>query len=142
MARLKEPQALKFDGEKLPYDLIPKEFLDEVAKVLAFGVKKYDRWNWAHGFQWSRLYASVARHVFAHQAGEDLDPESGHSHLSHAACGIMFLVMHEQKHLGMDDRFRFEGNGKPEPVEPVKPRRGRPPKKRGPGRPRKIETIA
>ena len=57
---------------------------------------------------WSRLYAAVFRHMTAWFMGEDLDKESGISHLAHAACSIVFLLTyvkrtHHSGH-GTDDR--------------------------------------
>ena len=60
--------------------------------------------NWRKGFDWSRLYGAALRHLTAHMNGVNLDEESGLSHLSHAACCLMFLVEHEVRGLGSDDR--------------------------------------
>ena len=38
--------------------------------------------------------------------GEDKDPESGLSHLAHAACCIMFLLEFEKTHPELDDRYK------------------------------------
>jgi Domain of unknown function (DUF5664) len=105
-----EPQdlsiAVKQDENKAPLDLLPFEALIEVAKVLQFGAKKYDRHNWRKGFKWSRLLAANLRHLFAWARREDLDPESGISHLAHACCMNLFLLAHELQQLGEDDRWK------------------------------------
>lgn len=98
--------ALKFDDNKVPVELLPTQALEEIAKVLAFGAKKYDSWNWAKGFKWTRLIGAAIRHLYAYQRGEDKDPESGLSHLAHAGCCILFLLQHEISGLGQDDRFK------------------------------------
>lgn len=100
--------AVKFDSSKIPLELLPPEALVEIAKVLAFGAKKYSAWNWAKGFAWSRLAGAALRHLFAWLGGEDKDPESGLSHLSHCACCLLFLISHELRGLGDDDRFKYE----------------------------------
>jgi hypothetical protein len=46
------------------------------------------------------------RHIMAFNDGEDKDPESGLSHLAHAACCIMFLLEFEKTHQELDDRFK------------------------------------
>lgn len=61
--------------------------------------------NWRQGFNWSRLYGAALRHLTAHLDGEDKDPESGLSHLAHLGCCVMFLLEHEAKGLGKDDRY-------------------------------------
>lgn len=77
--------------------------MTEVAKVMTFGAKKYNAHNWRGGFKYSRLIAAILRHVFAYNSGEKLDPETGLSHLAHAACGIMFLLEFEKTGAGEDD---------------------------------------
>jgi hypothetical protein len=98
----------KHDGGKAPIALISSTFIYEVAKVLEFGAKKYDPWNWKGGFKWARVASAVLRHIFSWLGGEDKDPETGLSHLAHASCGLMFLVDFEVNKLGEDDRYKGE----------------------------------
>lgn len=98
--------ALKFDTSKIPLELLPTQALEEIAKVLDFGKKKYAAWNWAKGFKWTRLIGASLRHLYAYSRGEDKDPESGLSHLAHAGCCILFLLQHEISGLGEDDRYK------------------------------------
>ena len=98
--------ATKYDGDKVPVELLPSEALEEIAKVLAFGKKKYDAWNWAKGFKWTRLIGAAIRHLYAYKRGEDKDPESGLSHIAHAGCCILFLLQHDLSKLGEDDRYK------------------------------------
>ena len=95
---------VKHDGGKTRMDLLPPEALREIADVLALGAQKYDAHNWRKGFAYSRLIAAALRHLFAWVGGENKDPESGKSHLAHAACCLMFLITFEQTHTGTDDR--------------------------------------
>ena len=44
--------------------------------------------NWRDGLDWTRVSSAVLRHLSAWHGGEDIDPESGLSHLAHAGCGI------------------------------------------------------
>jgi len=104
--------ALKYDDKKPRLDLLPSGPLVEIAKVLTYGAKKYatenksGEHNWRNGFAWSRLYGASLRHLLAHKDGESLDPESGVSHLAHAVCNLLFLLEHELKGLGTDDRYK------------------------------------
>lgn len=98
--------ALKFDQEKIRVELLPVVALEEIAKVLTFGAKKYDDWNWTNGFKWSRLLGAAIRHLFAFLKGEDKDSESGLSHLAHAGCCIVFLLWHEKFKKELDDRHK------------------------------------
>lgn len=96
----------KFDNGKAPISLVPFEFIEGVAEVLKFGAIKYNAYNWAEGFNWSRLMDAAYRHLGAFEKGEDLDDESGLSHLLHLACCVMFLYMHQKLKLGKDDRWK------------------------------------
>lgn len=95
---------VKHDDGKPRMDLLPPEALREIADVLALGAQKYDAHNWRKGFAYSRLLAAALRHVFSWAGGENKDPESGKSHLAHAACCLMFLITFEQTRTGTDDR--------------------------------------
>jgi hypothetical protein len=98
--------ALKFDDGKLPLHLLSTEAMNQTAAVLQFGADKYAAHNWRKGFVWSRPLAAAMRHITAFNAGEDKDPESGLSHLAHAACCIMFLLEFEKTHKELDDRYK------------------------------------
>lgn len=86
---------VKFDGEKVRFDLIPAGPLEQVARVLQHGSKKYGDYNYLRGdgLTYSRLYAACLRHLMAWWRGEDLDDESGEHHLAHAACCLL-MVLH------------------------------------------------
>lgn len=89
-------EGLKFDKEKLRWDLIPMECVEEVVKVLTFGAEKYEANNWQKVENAEdRYYAALLRHIVAHRKGETIDPESGLLHLSHVACNVVFLLYFE-----------------------------------------------
>lgn len=97
--------AQKHDGGKnCRPGLIAPEFIQGIGCVLAFGARKYAAGNWAKGMDWSRPIDALDRHWNAWKSGEALDPETGHSHLWHAACCMMFLVAYEARGIGRDDR--------------------------------------
>ena len=81
----------KYDDGKLRYELLPKEALEGVVRVLTFGAQKYADNNWQHVKPISRYYGALLRHVEAVRAGGWLDPESGLPHLDHAMCCVVFL---------------------------------------------------
>ena len=90
--------AVKFDDGKTDWSLMPFEAIEEINKVLDFGAKKYAAHNWktGSGFKYTRVLSSLLRHTFAWARGEDLDPESGLSHLSHMGCNIVFLIYYNK----------------------------------------------
>ena len=91
----------KDDKGKLPYELLAPEFLEATCRVLQFGADKYGVRNWEKGMAWSRPFGALMRHMWAWWRGEVADPESGKSHLHHAACCIMFLIAYEERRLAM-----------------------------------------
>ena len=98
------PKFIKDDNAKTRYDLLPPELLEETARVLTFGAQKYSAHNWAQGASWSRYFSARMRHMWAWWRGEDNDPETGFSHLAHAACCLSFLIAYQRRGLGEDDR--------------------------------------
>lgn len=105
----------KFDSGKPLMSAVVPEFREGLAKVLTFGANKYSRNNWLQGTEYLRLLDSVHRHIAAFERGEDLDPESGLSHLYHAATNLMFISYfqeHYDKYSQFDDRISRTG-GKP-----------------------------
>lgn len=96
----------KDDGGKVRVELLPVGPLNDIAEILTFGANKYDDHNWRKGFKWSRLIGALLRHVFAWVGGQDKDPETGKSHLAHAGCCLLFLLEHERRGLGEDDRYK------------------------------------
>lgn len=88
---------VKFDSGKPDPSLIPPEVIEELAKVLSFGAKKYAPRNWEKGINFSRVFASLNRHIWTwwDPTKPSVDPETGLSHLSHAACCIAFLLAYE-----------------------------------------------
>jgi hypothetical protein len=86
-------EGMKFDGDKLRWDLLPIAQIEEVVKILTFGAKKYAPNNWQlvdDGIE--RYYAAVLRHIVAYRKGEIIDSDSNMPHLAHAMCNLMFLL--------------------------------------------------
>jgi len=98
------PTGDKHDLGKLRYDLVAPEGLKGLVEVLTFGATKYADRNWEKGLAWGRVFAALMRHMWAWWNGESIDPETGLSHLHHAACNIHFLQTYETRHTGTDDR--------------------------------------
>jgi hypothetical protein len=107
-------KGVKHDNEKPMMALLSPFALEEIAKVMTFGAKKYSADNWREGFEYSRLISAVLRHITAYQRGETLDPETGLSHLAHASCGLMMLLEFERTGAGTNDLYWHKQH---EPVE-------------------------
>lgn len=105
-----EVAGVKFDQGKTPYHLLPPELLEGVGQVLDFGARKYAARNWELGMAWSRPFSALMRHMWAWWRGQDVDPETGMSHLWHAGCCLAFLIAYEQRGVGEDDRPKENDN--------------------------------
>lgn len=100
----------KFDIGKTRMELLPFDALEEVAKILSFGAIKYGPNSWQNlPDAEDRYMGALLRHISAHKQGEVYDPESGISHLAHAACNALFLL-HFQIKGGKDGRLAGEGD--------------------------------
>lgn len=97
-------EGIKFDTNKLRWDLLPFTSLTAVTEVMTYGANKYAERNWEKGMRFTRVFASTMRHLTAWFIGEDKDPETKMSHLAHAACNILFLLHYELTTTGTDDR--------------------------------------
>lgn len=96
---------IKDNRGKTPLNLLPSQPLIAIAEVLAFGARKYKPHNYRLGLSWSETYASAQRHLLAWNDGQDIDPETGLSHLAHAGCQIIFLLEYLATGAGTDDRW-------------------------------------
>ena len=81
--------------------------VEDVARALEYGKRKYGSFNWMRGMAYSRLVSAALRHLAAHMYGEEKDEESGIGHLPHAACCVIFLIEFVLNGLGVDDRPYF-----------------------------------
>lgn len=102
-------KGVKFDCDKNTkpsLDLIPTEALLQIAKVLDIGAKKYGKYNWRKGIEWSRVISASMRHLTAFNDGQDKDFETGLSHIAHLGCNVMFLLTYEKEHKELDDRYK------------------------------------
>ena len=98
----------KFDQDKPRMDLLDPYAMEELAKVLTFGAKKYAPDNWRKGITYARLVAAALRHIFAFMLGQDKDPETELPHPAHAMCCMMFLVWMMKERPNLDDRYKKE----------------------------------
>lgn len=85
-------QAARYDEGKTDWSLMPFDAVEEINKVLEFGAKKYAPNNWKKGFPVNKVLNSCLRHLFSFLRGEEVDPESGLSHIAHAACNLLFIL--------------------------------------------------
>jgi hypothetical protein len=97
---------VKADNGKPQISLIPTEAILEMATAFAYGANKYSADNFKHGIKYRRLLDAALRHILAISAGEDLDSESGNSHLGHALASLAMLAYMMKNKPEFDDRFK------------------------------------
>ena len=99
-------KGLKFDEEKIRFDLIPGDALEALAKVYTYGTKKYSAQNWRKGLEWSRVFGALMRHAWAFWRGEEIDEESGLPHIMQAAWACFSLHVYSKTRREFDDRIK------------------------------------
>lgn len=103
---LKNQKGKKFDNNKPQISLIPTDALNEMAKAFSYGAKKYGPHNYRDGIQMSRLLDAAYRHIGAFKEGENLDPESGYTHLGHALASLAMATFMYYHRRDLDDRWQ------------------------------------
>jgi hypothetical protein len=86
------------------FDLLPWNALREIAEHYGKGAEKYDDRNWEKGYDWSLSYAALQRHLTAWWQGEDIDAETGSSHLAAVAFHVLALLTFKETHPEKDNR--------------------------------------
>ena len=99
-------KAIKSDSEKVDLSLLPRNGKIGIAKAFMYGAKKYKRFNFLKGMEWSRVIAACDRHMTDFNSGIDLDEESNLNHLYHAGACIMMLIEYYERNVGTDDRYK------------------------------------
>ena len=114
-------KGLRFNSDKLRFDLVHPQAHQDMVEVLTYGANKYTVYdengvmindganNWRNGLGWKSVIASLKRHISAIELGEDYDngeKGSGLLHIAHAACNIHFLNAFYYDFPQGDDRFK------------------------------------
>lgn len=97
-------EGLRFNDGKTRYDLIPPFAIEQLAKVFTKGAEKYAPRNWEKGMSWTKVLASLKRHIAAFERGEDFDKESGLYHMAHAMTNAAFILEYYKIFPQGDDR--------------------------------------
>lgn len=121
-------------GVKLQrFDLIPVEPLRLLAEHFGKGARKYDEHQWRSGYEWSKSYSALMRHLtefwlgndydvcsndpdgcsMVTAAGDDFEPleddtcynHTGSHHMTAVAWHSFVLMEFTQTHPGHDDRY-------------------------------------
>lgn len=101
---MKEDKGLRYNDGKTRYDLLPAFAVEQMARVFTKGAEKYRPRNWEAGMAWSKVLASMKRHIAAFEMGEDFDKETGLLHMAHAMTNAAFLIEYYKIYPMGDDR--------------------------------------
>jgi hypothetical protein len=86
-------QSLKYDNEKLRWDLLPLEDIEDVVKVYTEGVKKYAPNSWQNlPAGYNRYKAAMFRHLLEYEKGNTIDEETGCLHLSQVVWNAIAML--------------------------------------------------
>lgn len=90
---------MKFDSDKLRFDLVPPEWPKGDAEILTFGSKKYKPNNWRDVDDIGRYIGALERHLLwfklALESGQAellFDEETGQHHMKHLRANAGFLL--------------------------------------------------
>jgi len=98
----------RFNEGKRKWSLVPFKALEPMVNVLEYGAIKYAPYNWIKGLPYTEIVESLLRHTYAFLEGEDIDPESGLSHIGHMQCNTLFLSWMIQNRPDLDNRYKKE----------------------------------
>lgn len=90
---------------KRRWHLLMWDAVEAIVDVLEFGASKYGARNWENGMSYSQTFDSMQRHAIAWFNGEDIDKESGLSHMAHASWNaLVILAFTLRGRADLDDR--------------------------------------
>ena len=89
-----EEKALRYNQGKVQWGLVHYKSLEPMIRVLEFGALKYSPGNWMKKMDRTKLLESAQRHLAALLDGEEIDPETGISHIGNLMCNCMFYSYH------------------------------------------------
>lgn len=90
---------------KAPMSVLPANVMAEVAVGIFEGTCKYGRHNYREaGVLASVYYDATMRHLMAYWEGEDIDPDSGLSHVTKAISSLVVLRDAMMQEMLEDDR--------------------------------------
>lgn len=92
-----------FKDDKLRWDLLPLQEIEDIVRVYHAGAKKYgaNRWqNLEGGFE--RYRAACFRHIIEYMKGEKIDKETNCYHLAAAAWNVIAMLYYDKHGKGLN----------------------------------------
>lgn len=88
--------------DKLRWDLLPMEEIEDIVRVYHAGAKKYGSNNWQNlddGFE--RYRAAMFRHLMEYMKGERVDSDTGCFHLAQCAWNCIAMLWYDKHGKGL-----------------------------------------
>lgn len=102
---MKDNPKKQFGSSKPSPQFIPPVAILEESVVMALGASKYGPFNWNDlPVDASTYYSAAMRHLMSWFTGENIDPESGASHLAHARACLAILIDSQSSGKLIDNR--------------------------------------
>jgi hypothetical protein len=96
------------DGKVKPIlTLIPQLALEDIAAVFMYGAAKYGEYNFSKGGPNTDYINASLRHINKYMLNEDMDDESGLSHLAHAIANLMMILDNTKNNTNIDKRNKL-----------------------------------
>lgn len=99
-----------FKDDKLRWDLLPMEEIEDIVRVYHAGAKKYgpNRWqNLDDGA--NRYYAAMMRHLMEYMKGERIDADTGALHLAQVAWNAIAMLWYDKHGKGLIKNEKQDG---------------------------------
>lgn len=106
------------------FHLLPWKALGVIAEHFGKGARKYAAHNWRAGYEWSKSFSALQRHLADWWEGEERD-EDGHHNLAaagfHVLVLITYAVVDRSRYAMFDDRYKADPPVEPEPARDPEP---------------------
>jgi len=90
-------KSLRYNEGKPKWSQVHFESLIPMVRMLEYGEIKYGKSNWKIGLDKTEILESLSRHLFSLMDGEEIDKESGMTHIGAIQANAMFWVYHNNK---------------------------------------------
>ena len=102
---MNKEKASRYNEGKPKWSLVHYESLVPMIRVLEFGALKYAPFNWQKEMDLKEILESMQRHLAALMDGEEIDKESGISHMGHIQCNALFYNYHFER---LKNKFEYQ----------------------------------
>jgi len=100
----------RYSDGKIRWRNFPLFLIRPLAQVAQYGEGKYNIYNFLKGGYQNQYLDCIKRHLDSYEdpKQDDLDPESGISHLSHVAWNCLVAIYMLENFPELDDRFKIK----------------------------------